>query len=146
MTQSVFTNVFTYRQRDNHGPLENFLTEIFSFCLLSDLNFRQDFFRKILNITLDETVLNISTQKVYPGYGIPDIEVTYNTTAILFECKVESTERENQLKNYASILIEQKTKYSNRHIVFLTKYFEHKVIPEIRVQIHLIRWFQVYEL
>lgn len=146
LSESVFSKVFSYRQRDNHSPLENFLTEIFSFCIEADFNFRKDFFTKILNVTFEKTDINISTQEDYLIYGRPDIEITYDTTAILIECKVEANERKNQLKDYASILTELKTNFSQLHVVFLTKYFEHKEIADNRVQLHLIRWFEVYEL
>lgn len=147
ITESVFTKVFSYRQRENHSPLENFLTEIFSFCIKDDDKFREDFFfTKVLKVKHDNTDFNISTQAIYPNYGRPDIEVTYNNTAILFECKVEASERKNQLEDYASILTEEKTKFSDKHIVFLTKYFEQKDITDSRVKLHLIRWREVYEL
>ncbi len=146
IAQSVFTKVFSYRQRDNHSPLENFLTEIFSFCLETDQGFRKDFFGGVLKMKLDLTVFNISTQEEYINYGRPDIEITCGGAAILFECKIEANERNNQLKDYASILTEQKSKFAERHIVFLTKYFEHKEIIDSRVKLHLIRWFEVYEL
>ena len=146
MIESVFTKVFSYRQKENHNPLENFLTEVLSFCIESDLRFRQDLFTDVLKIKLENATFNISTQKQYVGYGRPDIEVTYNETAILFECKVEADERKNQLKDYTSILINQKSIFTNKHIIFLTKYFEHKEISDVGVNLHLVRWFEVYEL
>jgi hypothetical protein len=36
MAGSVFTKVFSYKQRENHSPIENYLTEILAFCLDSD--------------------------------------------------------------------------------------------------------------
>ncbi len=146
MIESVFTKVFSYRQKENHNPLENFLTEVLSFCIESDPKFRQDFFSDVLNIKIGTKVFNISTQQHYTNYGRPDIEVTYDNTAILFECKVEANERKNQLKDYTSILINQKSAFPNKHIIFLTKYFEHKEISDVRVNLHLVRWFEVYEL
>jgi hypothetical protein len=146
MNESIFSKVFSYRQKENHNPLENFLTEILSFCIENDINFRKDFLKKILKIKLDDAVFNISTQEHYLDYGRPDIEITNGNTIILLECKVEANERENQLEDYASILIKQKNRFVNKHIVFLTKYYEHKAILDKSVTLSLIRWFEIYEL
>ena len=146
MSASIFTRTFSYRQRDNISPLENYLTEIFSFCLENDKNFRNDFFQKTLNLKIEPTEITISTQGNYESYGRPDIEITYDDTAILFECKVEAKERQDQLKDYSSILIEKKAKYKNLHLVFLSKYYENKENDNSKVQLHLVRWFEVYEL
>ena len=146
MTDSIFTRIFSYRQRENISPLENFLTEIFSFCLENDTIFRNDFFIKLLSIKLDKGDFKISTQEEYEKFGRPDIEITFNKTVILFECKVEASERQNQLNDYASILTDKKTNFSDLHVIFLTKYFEHKEFNNSKVQLHLIRWFEVYEL
>lgn len=146
MTSSLFTRVFSYRQRENNSPLENFLTEIFAYCLESDNNFRLDFFSQCLDIHTKATDIKIETQEEYEGYGRPDIEINFADTAILFECKVEAIERQNQLEDYASILKKHKPAEHSKHIVFLTKYFEHKELTDTTINLHLIRWFAVYEL
>src|ERR1035437_1028350 len=105
MTESVFSKIFSYRERERISPLENYLTEIFAFCLERDFKFRKVFFSSLLDIELQESVFKISTQNEYEGFGRPDIEISFNDTAILFECKVEASERNNQLNDYASILI-----------------------------------------
>ncbi len=146
MTDSIFTRVFSYRQRENSTPLENFLTEILSYCLYNDILFRKDFFENILSVKLHKDEFNISTQEIYDTYGRPDIEITYDQTAILFECKVEATERKNQLNDYASILTNIRTKFKNKHIVYLTKYFEHTGLSDKTVELTPVRWYEVYEL
>lgn len=147
MTDSIFTKIFSYRQRENHSPLENFLTEIFAYCLQTDSLFREDFFTSCLNIQLEKLVdINIKTQEEYEGFGRPDIEVNYKETTILFECKVEANERFNQLEDYASILNKHKLKTKKKHIVFLTRYFEHKEITDKNIRLHLLRWYSVFEI
>lgn len=146
MKDSIFSRVFSYRQRENLSPLENFLTEIFAFCLESDTVFRNDVFSKLLSIEIDNSGFCISTQEHYASYGRPDIEITFGNTAILFECKVESREGENQLNDYASILTNVKRKFTNKHIVYLTKYFDHKELVDKGVELIAIRWYEVYEL
>lgn len=146
MAASLFTRVFTYRQRENNSPLENFLTEIFAYCLESDNKFRSDFFSHCLGIHTKSAYLKIETQGEYEGYGRPDIEINFADTSILFECKVEAIERENQLEDYASILKKHRPSEHSKHIVFLTKYFEYKELIDTTINLHLIRWFAVYEL
>ncbi len=148
MAESLFTKIFSYRQRENNRPLENFLTEIFAFCLENDWDFRQELFKSLLGIDLQNNdEFNISTQKEYEDYGRPDIEIIFNDTVILFECKVEAGERLNQLKDYTDILIEEKQEYAKKHLIYLTKYFEQKDEPlNNTVTLNPVRWFQIYEL
>ena len=75
MTESVFSRVFAYRQRENHSPTENFLTEIFAFCLESDENFCTDFLSLFIDTNISWQEMSISTQESYLGYGRPDIEI-----------------------------------------------------------------------
>ena len=78
MSNSIFSRVFPYRQRENNSPIENFLTEIFAFCLETDVLFRKDFFKTLLTINISNYDFEISTQKAYDGYGRPDIEINFN--------------------------------------------------------------------
>jgi len=146
MASSIFLRIYTYRQRENNSPLENFIIEIFTYCLENDPKFRNDFFSKILNVNIDTTNLNISTQQEYEGYGRPDIEISDSKSVFLFECKVEAGERENQLEDYSLLLMEKKSQYKDKHLIYLTKYFEHKDCKTKEVTLHLIRWFEVYEI
>ena len=51
---SVFSRVFSYRQRETHSPLENFLTEI------SELNFFKNFLAEINAKKEIQNKINIS--------------------------------------------------------------------------------------
>jgi hypothetical protein len=144
MTESIFSRTFSYRQRENHSPLENYLTEIFAFCLETDPKFRNDFLKHFLQIESPKSNCDVITQLEYDELGRPDIEICYDDTAIIFECKVEASERFNQLLDYVSILTSHK-RQSQKHLVFLTKYFEHKELNQKGVKPHLIRWFEVHE-
>ena len=146
MKGSIFSRVFSYRQRDSHTPLENFLTEIFAYCLEADAKFRHDFLTNILQIEYNANNFSISTQEEYYGFGRPDIQITFDNSIILIECKVESGERENQLNDYEQILNKLKPNQLNKNIVFLTKYFEVKELRNETVHLHMARWFQIYEL
>lgn len=146
MQTSLFTRVFSYRQRENNSPLENFLTEIFAYCLESDSKFRFDFFSYHLGIHKKVKEIKIQTQAEYENYGRPDIELNFDNTSILVECKIEAIERENQLEDYACILRKHKPSSYSKHIVFLTKYYEHKEITDANIKLHLIRWYDIYDL
>jgi hypothetical protein len=142
---SVFSRAFSYRQRENMSPFENYLTEIFAFCIEKDLKFRNDLFKNRLGINIGNSDYSISTQIHYDTLGRPDIEFCFNDTAIIFECKVEAGERMGQLSDYTSILCTRKTQ-KKKHLVFLTKYFEHRDDFDSRINPHFIRWFEIYEL
>ena len=143
MNDSVFIRIFSYRERCNICPLENFIIEILAFCLEYDIIFRHDFFNTIFPKQISDDNFKIKTQSEYEGYGRPDIEVTFDNTIVLFECKVESKERENQLSNYTKLLVNLKSNFLYKHVFFLTKYFEYKEQSENQVELHLIRWFSI---
>lgn len=145
MPTSFFTNLFAYRQRENNTPLENFLTEIFAYCLQSDKQFRNDFFENCLKIKCGGDCL-ISTQNEYEEYGRPDIEIEHDDYSILIENKVDSSEGINQLNRYASILRLHKLDDRKKIVVFLTKIYEQKKLEDESIQLIQIRWFQVHNI
>lgn len=144
MKESVFSKVFAYRQRENHSPLENFLTEIFAFCIEEDIKFRVDFFKLVIS-NYKEQDITISTQESYDNYGRPDIEINFEDTCIIIECKVEASERFNQLNDYADILVKRK-KQAKKIVVFITKYFESKELLIDNVELKLLRWNEIYKI
>lgn len=50
------------------------------------------------------------------------------------------------MDDYAKILINEKPNDLEKHIIYLTKYYEKKEISYPRISFHLIRWFQVHTL
>lgn len=145
MTNSFFTNLFVYRQRANNTPLENFLTEILSYCLQTDTDFRDRFFKDCLNINYKGNFL-ISTQNEYEEYGRPDIEIELDNYSILIENKVDSAEGLNQLNRYASILRMHKQVDRKKIVVFLTKIFEQKKLTDNTVKLIQIRWYEIHNI
>jgi PD-(D/E)XK nuclease superfamily len=141
MGKSVFTRAFSYRQRESMSPTENYLTEIFAFCLETDEVFRKRFFEKV-GIELTEGRFDLGTQSVYKE-GRPDIEVKTNNEWILFENKVESGERPSQLNDYASILIKTVNSNLTPHIIFLTKYSEERPTEINGINVKCCRWHQL---
>lgn len=138
---SIFTRIYSYRQRENRNQKEDYLTEIFAFCLENDSVFLSDFFNllEIKNTSFENCT--IQTQVQYPPFGRPDLEIICDDIHILIESKVEHFERINQLTDYESIL--EDSIYEDKHLVYLTKYYEEKLLKK---NFHLIRWFQIYDL
>lgn len=147
MTLGLFEKLFIYRQRENTSPLENYLTELFAFCLETDIIFRNSFLNKVCNLNKNYFEnFKISTQNEYEKLGRPDLEIEFDNYSILIESKVESKEGENQLKKYVEILESNKNKFDNKIIVYLTKYYEKKNIESLHCRLVNFRWFEIYNL
>src|SRR5690606_24369767 len=143
MTSSIFSKVYSYRERENKNSKENFLIEIFAHCLEVDKRFLSNFLGLIALNSDDE--ISIETQVVY-DYGRPDLEINLlkSKTCILVECKVEHYERDNQLEDYMKILLEKDVK--QKHLVYLTKYYENKEITNPKIAFEIINWTDIYKL
>lgn len=143
MTESVFSKIYSYRERENKNCKENFFTEIFAHCLSIDENLLKSFL-KILNIDTTGEI-EIKTQSIY-DLGRPDIEINIPSKdiCILIECKIEHFERVNQLEDYSKILENKKVK--NKHLIYLTKYYDFRESTNKKVNLHLIKWFDIYKI
>jgi len=145
MSDSFFSKLFSYRKREYHSPLENFLTEIFAYCLQTDSVFRNRFLRTYLKIKATQNCL-ITTQNEYEEYGRPDIEIELSNCSILIENKVDSSEAFNQLNRYSLILDHFKGEKKRRIIVFITKIFEKKELKTKTIELIQIRWHEIHNL
>jgi hypothetical protein len=143
MIESVFSKIYSYRERENKDSKENYLIEIFSHCLLTDKKLCADFL-ELLDLELVND-FSIKTQTIY-DYGRPDLEINLleSKTCILIECKIEHFERENQLEDYKKILLEKNVR--NRHLVYLTKYYEHRDNDNKQINFDLLKWSDIYNL
>nr|WP_170857105.1 PD-(D/E)XK nuclease family protein [Algoriphagus locisalis] len=144
--ESVFSRLFSYRQRENITPLENYLTELFAFCLESDVIFRKVFFENCLGIYNVSNDVKVKTQVSYKNFGRPDIEISFADTIILIECKVNSFERKDQLSNYIQILKKFHKETPSKYLVYLTKFFENRDFDDLGVEFRLLRWFSVCDI
>ncbi|MAC95559.1 MAG: hypothetical protein CMC96_08655 [Flavobacteriales bacterium] len=142
MKESLFTRTYRYRQRENKNELENLCTEIFAYSFENDLIFRADFLQ-LLGMELGEEA-NVSTQQYYENIGRPDIEIIDNKNHIIIECKVDAEERENQLNDYLKIF--QTKKNRKKHLVYLTKFYEHKTVQGQGINYTNITWVDVNSL
>ena len=141
---SFFHKLYKYKQSDLRHQKENFLTEILAYCLETDKIF-QGKFLSMLNFTDQINSFECRTQTTNEEFGKPDIFITINeNTAIVIECKVDTTQQATQLKRYADILLNHPSK--NRHLVFLTKYFEETETFSNEISFTRIRWYQIFDI
>lgn len=140
---SIFQNLYKYTQSEKRNQKENFLTEIFAYCLLNDNAFRNNFLNEIgINESID--VFSCNTQHNTDELGRPDVLVKFNDTIMVIECKIESGQEETQLERYAEYLMKQKTK--KRHLIYLTKYSETPNLNSNKIKFTHLRWYKVYNL
>jgi len=142
--ESIFSKVYSYREREKKNAKENFLTEILAHCLLKDDIFLTSFLQ-LLKLGFENPIL-IKTQPPVYDYGRPDIEINLckSKICILIECKIEHHERLDQLEDYKKILHEKNV--NERHLVYLTKYYEYKENKNSKIKFSPIRWSDIYSL
>jgi hypothetical protein len=140
---SIYTRLFSYRQNEKLSPTETFLTEILGYCLEHDKLFLVNFTR-LIGLDGCEESLIIKTQSSYSTIGRPDIELYSQNYRIIIECKVDASERENQLSDYSLLLSESKKK--NLRLVYLTKYLESKESTLAPNQFVQICWYDVAKI
>lgn len=140
---SFFNKIYKYKQSDLRHQKENFLTEIFAYCLTNDLLFRQNFL-SLIKCSESVEMFNCATQLSDNVFGKPDVLIEINDdTIILIECKVGSTQEETQLKRYSNILLKDKAK--KKFLIYLTKYFEETESFQSPINFLAIRWYDVSE-
>jgi hypothetical protein len=143
MIDSLFSKIYSYRERANKDSKENFIIEIFAHCLQTDSKLLSDFL-DYLGLEPDNQT-HIKTQSIYE-FGRPDIEINIPSTktCILIECKIEHFERQNQLEDYKNIL-ENKIN-TKRHLVYLTKYYDFRENKNKKIELHLLKWFDIFQI
>lgn len=141
MSTSIFNRVYSYRERENKNSQENFFIEVLAFCLETDELFF-DRFLKLIGLTNAQKYI-VNTQTVY-DLGRPDIEIYNDKTSILIECKIEHIERENQLNDYAKILLNNRKEIKS--LVYLTKYYEYKDVNFNTIDFNQLKWADLYKI
>ena len=147
MYSSLLTSLRKYVPRENHDPLENFITEAFAWLLINNKNFSNYFLREIsktiksktTNLDLfDQADCRWNTQVNFDG-KFPDMVCTSRENIIIFEHKTWSNLHKNQLKNYKDYA---KDNYKNHWVVLITATRkQHIQNPDIE-----LCWNDVYEI
>jgi len=121
----LFDKLFKLHLKSSNQPLEDYITEIFAFCLQIDAIFRNKFLH-LLNLPNKEfSSFYIDTQCAYNAESRrTDLEINLGHSYIIIESKVGSTEGLNQLDAYADILAEKGQ--DHKLLVFLTANREEK--------------------
>jgi hypothetical protein len=101
---SLLKALRSYRPRENHDPLENFITEAFAWLLRNHLGFGRFYLNKIRR-RLQQSELPVGltiewTTQLNLGGVFPDLVGLVGKEAYLFEHKAWSPLHENQLDNY----------------------------------------------
>jgi hypothetical protein len=148
---SIFTNPYKYRQSEKRNELENYLTEIFAGVLRKDDGLMSKFC-ELINCGYDKIKDNViirtqHSRTIDDKKFRPDIQIEIGEhSIILIENKVDSFERTDQLNDYCKVLDNQKV-YSNKFLVYITKFFEAKSIEEeSEIVFKEIIWSKISEI
>lgn len=135
-------------------PLEDYLTELFAFCLAEDEDLLRDFLeafsiydRKFESARVT-TQLELTRIKDHHSDSRPDMALFLDDNGLIFfENKVNSGEGFNQLGRYADHLSASSRKH--KCLVYLTKYYDDKALPappqQYGIRFIQLRWFQVFQ-
>ena len=161
MVNDLFVRLFKYKQKANHSPLENYLTEqfayIFQFLIDQEETIVLDLFKlfDIPEINLVFSNIKIETQwetwvEKYSCFARPDIKIEFDNKKIYFiEVKVDSDLNQyndfDQIQLYEAISIPE---MKNCGVRTLTKYQICTRDRKYRLfkETHKVFWRQVYKL
>ena len=150
----IFNRIFRYRQSDAKTPSEDYFTETFVAVLEGCEPLRAAFIEWLIgpkNMNGQSIkAVRIQTQRTF-AEGRPDVWVDVLDTAdkrhvAIVENKIDASQGENQLSDYAGIL-ERNRRVESRTLVYLTKHSEE---PNFRRRENICfkhrRWFDVYRV
>lgn len=150
----IFKTLFDLRLKAHNRPLEDYLTEIISFVLNSDLDLFNEFLIHFEIIENRIESYEINTQLVlkkinkHTSDSRPDMAIFLEKKAIFFENKINSKEGFKQLKRYAEHL--DKITDEKKTLVYLTKHYDlknpEKIFADCKSEIEFIqiRWHKIY--
>lgn len=143
MEYGLLESVRKYRPRDGTDPLENFITEAFTWILSNNPEFSKYFVEYILsNVPMqgvDSNDCEWFTQYNFGGI-YPDMVCISNNKALVFENKVWSGLGNQQLENYKDYA---SNNFENHKLIIITatKYHHHTDSQDLA-----LCWSDVYEL
>ncbi|MFC5269974.1 PD-(D/E)XK nuclease family protein [Adhaeribacter terreus] len=121
----MFNKLFNLHLKASNRPLEDYLTEIFAFCLDSDKVFRERFLNLLKLVNKNIGSATVETQSIYAAQKRrTDLEINLGHSHVIIESKIASTEGIEQLDSYAKILAEKGADF--KLLVFLTAKREDK--------------------
>ncbi|MDZ7935689.1 MAG: PD-(D/E)XK nuclease family protein [Emticicia sp.] len=153
--ENIFSNLFKLKLKNSNNPTEDYLTEIFKYCLTNDKNIFSAFLKLISkneNLNDDYTIKSQeSFEKLlkHECDSRPDLSIYFENNVIFIESKVDSTEGNWQLQRYAEHLI-QFPDTTSKTLVYLTRDYENKEDISLfcknnDVKFIRLRWYNIYE-
>lgn len=151
---SLFKILFNLQIKSSGEPLEDYLTEIFAFCLNQDVMILVDFLKKFNIAEIDIEKDSLTTQyelKALQNHNTdsrPDMVFISKNTTIFFENKVGAIEGDHQLQRYAEHL--DKSPSANKILVFITRDYAPKDKKEItknctnEIKFIQLRWYSIF--
>lgn len=152
---NLFKNIFNLLSNSTRVQKEDYLTEIFAFCLSSYPQILFDFLRNLKIEVNEHSMFRIRTQESFKSLEFhsidskPDITIWFEDQIIFIECKVDAKEGQDQLKRYAEHLDNYSLKGT---LIYLTRDFDPKDENEIlekcteKVGFKSFRWHNVHHL
>jgi hypothetical protein len=152
---NLFSQLFTFRPREDYSSIENFLTESFAYFLRRDKDVCEAFVARVLGREIKIEGYELETQLVerLPGRTrFPDLELMFRASSgetylIISEHKWNSEIRPEQLVDYQEILSSKDA--DHRHLVTIVARADQKraaqLAPLVLPTTHLL-WEDVYRV
>ena len=152
----IFKILFNLKLRNSNQPLEDYLTEIFAYCLSSNKDLTNDFLDYFKISEINHEQINISTQielKALQNHETDsrlDMAIFSESATFFFENKINAKEGHKQLSRYAEHLDLLNNK--EKKLIYITRDFDEKKSSTIfkncktlyKNDLIQIRWFEVF--
>jgi len=150
----LFKILFNLQLHSDGDPLEDYLTEIFSYCLNQDGIIFNALLKEFNIVDVDIDNYSLTTQyelKALRHHNFnsrPDMVLNSSNTTIFFENKVDAKEGDQQLQRYAEHL--DKSPSENKVLVYITRDYAPKDKKEItnncdnEIKFIQLRWYKIF--
>ncbi len=144
MSSDLFTSLRKYAPHSNNDPIENFITEAFSWILRNNINLGVYLIEEIFerfnnNEKIDFINYDCVTQVNFDGV-FPDMMLSTEKLHLIFEHKVWAKLHENQIENYKKFAVDNFDKYA---IVLITANKAQHTSKETDIN---ICWSDIYNI
>jgi len=153
---SLFNQLLSLHK--GNRPTEDFMTEVFAYCLMLENELLADFLKKV-GVEKRPNDYSLKTQVPFPALkkhkkgSIPDMVLSFKDHIMFIENKVgaKEDEDENQLTRYVDHLATYK-EIPNKKLIYITRDFDPKKEIKLlrhhqgKINFHPLRWHQIYRL
>lgn len=152
----IFKILFNLKLKNSNQPLEDYLTEIFAYCLSEDNDLTNEFLNYFEITKSNHEQITISTQvelKALQNHETdsrPDMAIFSETATFFFENKINAKEGYKQLSRYAEHL--DLLSNNEKKIIYITRDFDEKKSNTVfkncktlhKNDLIQLRWFDVF--